>query len=142
MLALIAPSAEARRRVHQKRKREKVVSYPMLDEPTQFAAAACGNPKLRADVDWATFRPQLRDSFTADVAAGLCGAVLEGMKVACQRPDRKGRPRKRIARVRCRYKRGALRLQVEKRGKELWVSYTSETPNLADDMRDWLLSHY
>jgi hypothetical protein len=146
MMALLLMAASTlagpSRRQKRARKPAAVRLEPQLAEPLAAARKACGASKLRAEMDWESFQGQMEGSYPKSMAAGFCAEVVEGLGRACGEADRKPAAAKKIQAVRCGFKKEALRLQAELKGKTIFVYYSWETPNLSDEAAAWLRTQF
>ncbi len=113
-----------------------------LREPASVVRRVCASPKLKVEVDWASFRGQKKEGSPFGAAAGLCETVMDGLKEWCEEREPKAPLTRQIDSVRCVYRKDALRFQAEKRAKTVLVYYGWETASLADEMKAWLKKEY
>lgn len=140
--ATAGPSRKGKIRHARKEKPEYREAELALREPASLVRKACGSPKLKVEVDWASFKGQRKEGSPFGAAAGLCETVADGLKQWCE--EREGKPgvARQIDSVRCVYRKDALRFQAEKRAKTVLVYFSWETASLADEMNAWLKREY
>jgi hypothetical protein len=145
-LALILLSAPATAGAARKSKR-KIVNRETaqireaekdLRESLNAVRQTCGLPKLKVEVDWESFRGELKESHPMRTAAGLCETVVDGLKAWCAEREPKGALAKQVGVLKCGYRRDAIRFQAEKTAKTISAYYSWETANVAEEMSAWL----
>lgn len=117
-----------------------------LKEGVDALNQACGT-KIRATVDFKSFKPGYKDSYDAAVAVNYCKTSMDGIRYVCDGGDaEKKSVQKSVDVVNCKYDAKMTtenfpKSGVKLSGKSLSIQYTWDTANLADGVKAYLMEH-
>ncbi len=126
----------------RKERSERKGAERTLREFVRPVAKTCGLPKLKMEVDWASFQGKPREGLPIRTAAALCGTVADGLSEWCGEREPKTGLDRQMATLRCVYRREAIRFQAERKAKTIRVYFSRDTANLADEMNAWLKKEF
>ncbi len=131
-----APKKKPKAKAPKKMEYEFKAGDAVLRQALAGVRQACKSPKLKLEMDWPSFKPQLKDKEAQVAAAGLCETVADGLKSWCE--ERETKPGRQLTAVHCSFRREALRFQGERKGPAVWAYFSFETANLSEEMNGWL----